>query len=426
MPPASPSFLLSAVRERRFLITAWPWRGVVYAAGTAIVAGVLGIVLACPVAPIAAAVSQVGRGGSHLLAAAPLTLFGLALLAVAGPPLAVFVGRIERWRLKSADDRPTYDSRRGNLYADPATWRAFAYLLILAVVAPLWLGALALAGLFEFVLLLAPVAVHMSEGIVIGTWTLHSTGTSILLMVLGLALLPVFVYAVSVVSGAHAAVARMLLSSEPDPAAIQLVEVSRSRARMADAFEAERRRIERDLHDGAQQRLVSLNMQLGLAKLDVDDGSPAATAISSAQEQAKALMAEIRDLVHGISPRTLSELGLPAALEELAAAAPVPTTVSAPIGRLPSGIEVVAYFVAAEALTNVAKHSAAQSATVTAAIESGKLVLVISDDGRGGADPAAGSGLTGLADRVAAAGGRLLLASPPGGPTVLRIELPCG
>jgi signal transduction histidine kinase len=218
----------------------------------------------------------------------------------------------------------------------------------------------------------------------------------------------------------------MLLSTEPDPAAIQLVEVSRSRARMADAFEAERRRIERDLHDGAQQRLVRLNMQLGLAKLDVDDGSPAATAIASAQEQAKALMAEIRDLVHGISPRTLSELGLPAALEELAAAAPVPTTVSAPIGRLPSGIEVVAYFVAAEALTNVAKHSAAGSATVTAAIESGKLVLVISDDGRGGADPAAGSGLTGLADRVAAAGGRLLLASPAGGPTVLRIELPCG
>src|SRR6185369_15657545 len=95
--------------------------------------------------------------------------------------------------------RPAYDGRRGNLYADPATWRAFAYLLILAVVAPLWLGALALAGLFEFVLLFAPVAVHMSEGIVIGTWTLHSTGTSILLMVLGLALLPVFVYAVSLV-----------------------------------------------------------------------------------------------------------------------------------------------------------------------------------------------------------------------------------
>ena len=148
--------------------------------------------------------------------------------------------------------------------------------------------------------------------------------------------------------------------------------------------------------------------------------------MTAAHEQAKQLMAELRDLIHGIQPQVLTDLGLPAALGELADQAPIPVTVDAALaGRLPGQAENTAYFAAAEALTNVAKHSGAASATVTARPATDVLVLEVRDNGRGGADPGRGSGLTGLADRVAVAGGRMLLSSPPGGPTVLRVEIPC-
>jgi signal transduction histidine kinase len=167
-------------------------------------------------------------------------------------------------------------------------------------------------------------------------------------------------------------------------------------------------------------------MQLGLARLDLPPRSAAAQAVTAAHEQAKQLMADLRDLIHGIQPQILTDLGLPAALSELADQTPVPVTVySALTGRLAGQVEHTAYFAAAEALTNVAKHSGAASATVTAKAGDGILALEIRDDGKGGADPALGSGLTGLADRVGVAGGRMLLSSPPGGPTVLRVEVPC-
>jgi signal transduction histidine kinase len=164
-------------------------------------------------------------------------------------------------------------------------------------------------------------------------------------------------------------------------------------------------------------------MQLGLARLDLPPRSAAAQAVTAAHEQAKQLMADLRDLIHGIQPQILTDLGLPAALSELADQTPVPVTVySALTGRLAGQVEHTAYFAAAEALTNVAKHSGAASATVTAKAGDGILALEIRDDGKGGADPALGSGLT---DRVGVAGGRMLLSSPPGGPTVLRVEVPC-
>jgi signal transduction histidine kinase len=243
----------------------------------------------------------------------------------------------------------------------------------------------------------------------------------------GLVLLGLCSYLVTLVAGADAAVSRSLLFSggPEERLRAELTEVAASRARLADAFEAERRRIERDLHDGAQQKLVALTMQLGLARLDLPPG-PAARAVTAAHEQAKQLMADLRDLIHGIQPQVLTDLGLPAALSELADQAPFPVTVySALTGRLPGQAENTAYFAAAEALTNVAKHSGAATASVTARAGDGILVLEVRDDGRGGADPARGSGLTGLADRVAVAGGRMLLSSPPGGPTILRLEVPC-
>jgi signal transduction histidine kinase len=251
----------------------------------------------------------------------------------------------------------------------------------------------------------------------------RSPGQALPFALAGLVLVPLVVYLLGFLAGGHAKLARALLTDTNESA---LREVTRSRARLVDAFDAERRRIERDLHDGAQHRLTSLSLQLAVARLDVSDGSPAALALDKAGEQAKELMVVLRDLIHNIRPQVLTELGLAAAVAELAgeSAIPVPVTNRLTAQRLPEILETTAYFAVSEALANVAKHSRATGARVWLSVESGKVVVEVSDNGRGGADPGRGSGLTGLADRVAAVNGRLLLSSPPGGPTLVRVELP--
>lgn len=416
----STNALLMAVTRRRFLASEWPWRGVVYTATTAVASGVVWLVLSCPLAPLVAALEVLrARPAGYMFVAAVLGLAGLGLFALVGPWLAVAVAGVERWRLRLAgDDDPAPSSWRGGggLYTDPATWRAVAYLLLLAVVAPVWLGVLALAGL-----LVVSTPFAMNHAI-----AADSPVTLFWRTTLGLVLIPVVLYMAAAFGGAHAALARLLLCSEPDLAAAELVEVARSRARLADAFDAERRRIERDLHDVAQQRLVSLTMQLGLARHDMPIDSPGAAAVTSAHEQAKALMVELRDLIRGISPRTLRELGLRAAIEEVAAACAIRVRVDADPGRYSPTVEAVAFAAVSEALANAVKHAGAAGAAVTARRIGNTLVVQVRDDGQGGADPSRGSGLTGLADRAAAAGGRLLISSPVGGPTILRVELPCG
>ena len=421
----SPTLLRATIRPG-FLVGPWPWRGLAYTLSTAVVAGALWLVLACPVTAIWGAVSELRRGTDHLLAATALGLFGVGVLAVGGPPLAVGLGHLERWRLRLVDDRPAPSGRRGRLYLDPATWQAFGYLSVMSVLTPLAPGVLFLVGLLVATLLAAPLAVANGGLLEIGRFAVTTQGAAIGLTAVGVLLVPVLLYLSTVFSGAQAALARSLLTGEPDPAAAQLVEVARSRARLVDAFDAERHRIERDLHDGAQQRLVNLTMQLGLAQLDLLPDSPAAAAVAAAHDQAKAVMVELRDLIRGINPRTLTELGLAAAVDELAATSAIPVTVRIDGGRLPPAVETVAYYAVAEALTNVAKHSGAGEAAIEVRRVGDTLTVEVRDDGRGGADPRAGSGLTGLADRVAAAGGRLLLSSPAGGPTTVRIELPCG
>jgi signal transduction histidine kinase len=189
----------------------------------------------------------------------------------------------------------------------------------------------------------------------------------------------------------------------------------------------ERRRIERDLHDGAQQRLVALSIQLGLARLEVPAGSPGAAPLGAAQELAKQALTELRELIHGVHPKILTDRGLAAAIGDAAGTAPIPVDLHLRLpGRLGAAIEVTAYFVVAEALANVAKHSGARRAVVAAWLSGGRLLVEVRDDGRGGADPGRGSGLTGLADRVAAVDGTVALSSPPGGPTLLHVEIPCG
>jgi signal transduction histidine kinase len=227
---------------------------------------------------------------------------------------------------------------------------------------------------------------------------------------------------------AHAMVACALLGPPPSALRARVQTLETSRARTVEVAAAERRRIERDLHDGAQQRLVALAMDLGMAREKFADEPEAARAlVEEAHQEAKRALAELRDLARGIHPAVLSDRGLDAALSALAARSPVPVEVRVALdARLPEPVEAIAYFVAAEALANVAKHAAAGGAVVSVRREGGLAILEVSDDGLGGADPARGSGLAGLADRVAGVDGQLTVTSPPGGPTVVRAELPCG
>jgi signal transduction histidine kinase len=198
-----------------------------------------------------------------------------------------------------------------------------------------------------------------------------------------------------------------------------------SRARLVEASDAARRRIERDLHDGAQQRFVSLALTLRLARNRLDADSEAAALVDRGLEELDAGLSELRELARGIHPAVLSERGLAPALESLAARTPVPVEVSVlPAQRLPAPVETAAYFLVAEALTNVARYAQASEADVSVMRENGRAIIEVRDDGVGGADPAAGSGLRGIADRVAALDGRLHVESPAGGGTLVRAEIP--
>ena len=201
--------------------------------------------------------------------------------------------------------------------------------------------------------------------------------------------------------------------------------LTRTRRGALDAQAAELRRIERDLHDGAQARLVALSMQLGRAEARLDDRPEVAALLRDAREEASAAIAELRDLARGIAPPVLADRGLAAAVEALAQRSSAEVTVDAHIPhRLPPVVETAAYFVVAEGLTNVAKHSRGASARVMLREQGERLVVEVADDGPGGANPA-GSGLEGLRARVEALDGALAIDSPAGGPTVVRAELPC-
>jgi signal transduction histidine kinase len=207
----------------------------------------------------------------------------------------------------------------------------------------------------------------------------------------------------------------------------QLEQVRASRARIVEAGDAERRRLERDLHDGAQQRLVMLSLALGMARDRAAGADPELEAlITSAGKEAREALTELRELARGIHPAVLTETGLAGAIQALVERSPVAVTITAvPDGRFPAAIEATAYFVVSEALANVAKHAMADGAQVTIRELPGRLVIEVSDDGAGGARAEGGSGLRGLADRVASVGGVLRVDSPPGRGTRLEADLPC-
>ena len=207
----------------------------------------------------------------------------------------------------------------------------------------------------------------------------------------------------------------------------RLDELQASRARIVEAADEERRRIERNLHDGTQQRLVSVSMALGLAESKLEPDSAAGRILEEAREALGAALQELRELSQGIHPGILSERGLGPALRELAYHAPVAVEVKVELEeRLPEAVEVASYYVVAEALANSAKYASATSVAVSVDRRDGSAFIQVADDGVGGADPSRGSGLRGLADRVEALGGVLVLDSPSGAGTRLRAEIPCG
>ncbi|MCI0635190.1 MAG: histidine kinase [Actinobacteria bacterium] len=229
---------------------------------------------------------------------------------------------------------------------------------------------------------------------------------------------------------AVAAAARLAIDNERLQAEVraQLEEVRASRARIVQAGDAERRRVERNLHDGAQQRLVTLSLAVRLLKERLDHGSDPelGAQVDALSSELREAIADLRELARGIHPAILTEEGLGAAVESLAERSPVPVSLEDDsIGRLPEPVEATAYFVVAESLTNVARYAHASRASVHIERHDGTLRVEVADDGQGGADPAAGSGLRGLQDRVAAQGGKLWVESRAGAGTRVRAEIPC-
>ena len=205
----------------------------------------------------------------------------------------------------------------------------------------------------------------------------------------------------------------------------QLEQVRASRARIVEAGLAERRRLERDLHDGAQQRLLALTMQLGAVRTAVADEETRAL-VDDARADLRQAVAELRDLARGLHPAVLSQAGLGPALESVADRLPVPVRLDVPTERFPPTVETAAYFLACEAMTNAAKHADAGSVRVTVRAVRDRLCVEVADDGVGGAAPAEGGGLTGMQDRVAALGGSLVVDSSPGAGTRIAASIPCG
>jgi signal transduction histidine kinase len=199
-----------------------------------------------------------------------------------------------------------------------------------------------------------------------------------------------------------------------------------SRLRIVEAGDAARRRLERDLHDGAQQQLVSLALSLRLLRNQLRDHPHVLPLVDDLDEQLRAALSELRELARGIHPAMLTDQGLGPAIEALAGRAPIPVELDIAVGteRLPAPIEAAAYFVVAEALTNVAKYAEADGARVHLRRVAGELIIVVADDGVGGADADGGSGLRGLHDRVSALDGTLAIESPPGQGTRIHTRIP--
>jgi len=358
-------------------------------------------------------------------------LAGIGILFIAaGIESSRVVAWVERWRVFVGEpDKPRahpYRPFRGGIldivraeFADEARWRDVLYVAVdlpltiieFTVVGVAWalaLTALTLPIWFEPRASLPPI------------WLASVAGVLLLFVAASLSQIVIRLH--------RQVVAGLLCTSESRALRREVETLRQSRSAVIDVEASELSRIERDLHDGAQQRLVMLSIDLGLASERIDtDPEGAKELMRSSQEQAREALAEIRQLVRGIAPSILLDRGLVPAIESITGRGPIRTSIRselAPGTRLSAAVERTAYFVASEALANVAKHSGASNCEVRVRLEGGQLVIEIWDDGKGGAIVAPGGGLAGLASRVAGVDGTLTVTSPSGGPTLIRAAIP--
>ena len=335
---------------------------------------------------------------------------------VLGAPIA------SAYRPAPADAR--FATRLKEAAHDGQRWADLVYLALLSMVGFAWgliwaiLWGAALSCLTLPAWWWAMPADSQFMGFTVDSWEMALGVAAI-----GVALLPVALLAQRPLALSQAHLARWLLGPS---LAVRVERLTETRAGAVDAAQAALQRIERDLHDGAQARLVALAMDLGMAEERFDrDPESARELVGEAREEARRALAELRDLARGMRPSLLAERGLEPAVTALAARSPVPATATVDVPRKPPPqVETAAWFVVSEALANAAKHSGAEHAAVWLTAQDDHLHVEVLDDGRGGADPR-GGGLTGLAQRVAALDGSLELHSPPGGPTVVRAFIPC-
>ncbi|MCP2341819.1 sensor histidine kinase [Actinomadura rupiterrae] len=316
------------------------------------------------------------------------------------------------------------------LLRDPATWRDILWTAVNAVT------GLVLAGLP------AALVVYGLEGVLVAPWMpkVHtfgwgpfwplsdyglagSAGSALLgslMLLVGWQLGPSIMRAYAIVN-------RSMLGPTRGRLEERVRKLTETRTETVDASAAELRRIERDLHDGAQARIVAVSMTIGLAEqLVKDDPEAAARLMAEARQASGTALTELRDLVRGIHPPVLAERGLEGGVRALALTLPLPVDVAVDVpGRAAAPVESAAYFAVAEMLANAAKHAEAARAWVDVRHNGSALVMIVGDDGRGGADPTAGSGMRGIERRLAAFDGTLAVTSPEGGPTVVTMELPC-
>jgi signal transduction histidine kinase len=371
---------------------------------------------------------------------------GLAITLI-GLPLAMVTIHTSRWmawleRRRAAlvlgETIPAvYKPATGNflnrlkaLFSDPSTWKDLGWHLLLLPVGIVDFTIAVTAWSATLGLITMPAwwwALPESDPTDLGLFQVDSWGYAFLCVAIGMLLLPLAAALVRGTAAASGALSKVVLGPSRRQLEERVEVLAQTRAGAVDAAAAELQRIERDLHDGAQARLVALALDLGMAEERFDrDPDGARELVEKARGEARLAMGELRDLARGIRPALLSERGLGEAISALAARTPLPTNVEVDLdGRLPAPVELAAYFTVAEALTNAVKHARARSAKVRLWRENGRLRIEVRDDGLGGANPN-GHGLDGLHKRLAALDGTLAIASPLGGPTVLYAEVPCG
>ena len=385
------------------------------------------------------------------LAVFVLTVVGLVVVIAPGVGLLVFSSVAQLVRALTDIERRTAaryrvtivrpyrpEPDRSNLWrrfqwmcTDPATWRDVAW-LVPGAISGLVLGTLAFAiplyGL-QGVLLL-PLWLYLGDawcgyGVF---WPIANVAEAWLAAPQGVLILVAGLLAAPLLLGLHKRFAKVFLGPTTNALlTLRVHELTTIRADTVDAQATELRRIERDLHDGAQARLVSLSMCIGLAEeLMHRDPDAARLLLTEAREASSAALVELRHLVRGIHPPVLAERGLDGAVQALALVLPMPVDVTFDLpGRTQTPVESAVYFAVAEILANVIKHSGARQASVAGRFLHGVLCVVVRDDGGGGADPLRGTGLRGIERRLAAFDGTIALSSPPGGPTVVTLEVPC-